>query len=54
MHQTYPKHQILDSSKLKEFVDNTFNFDKNVIKFSKWVDITEGKGEIPTVFSKDL
>ena len=28
-----PKRQILDSSNLKDFVDNNFKFDKNGIKF---------------------
>ena len=48
---------VLDSSKLKEFADNNFKFDKNGRKFSKWVENAVGKGAIspfPTVFSKDL
>ena len=58
-----PKQQILDSSKLKEFADDNFKFDKNDKKFSKRVENTLGKGEIahykqfllfPTVFAKDL
>ena len=36
----------LDSSKLKEFADNNFNFDENGRKFSKWVENTVRKGEI--------
>ena len=55
--QPFPKRQILDSSKMKEFVDHNFEFDKNGRKFSKRVENTEGKGGIalfPTVFSKDL
>ena len=61
--QPFPKQQILDSSKLKEFADDNFKFDENGRKFSKQVEITMGKGEIahyeqfllfPTVFSKDL
>ena len=50
------------SSKLKEFADNNFKFDKNGRKLSKRVENTLGKGEIalraispfPTVFSKGL
>ena len=38
--------QILDSSKLKEFVDDNFKFDENGRKLSKWVENTVGKGEI--------
>ena len=38
--------QVLDSSKLKEFADDDFKFDKNGGKFSKWVGNTVGKGEI--------
>ena len=53
--------KILDSSKLKEFTDDNFKFDENGRKFSKWVENTEGKGEIAhylqfllfPVFSKD-
>ena len=37
---------ILDSSKLKEFVDDNFKFDESGRKFSKWVENTVGKGEI--------
>ena len=37
---------ILDSSKLKEFADDNFKFHENGRKFSKWVENTEGKGEI--------
>ena len=42
----FPKQQILDSSKLKEFVDNNFKFDENCRHFSNWVENTVGKGEI--------
>ena len=42
----FPKRQILESSKLKEFADNNFRFDKNGSKFSKQVENTVGKGEI--------
>ena len=41
-----PKQQILDSSKLKEFVDENFKFDENGKKFSKQIENTAGKGEI--------
>ena len=37
---------MLDSSKLKEFVDNDFKFDENGRKLSKQVENTVGKGEI--------
>ena len=53
----FPKKQILDPSKLKEFADNDFKFDVNGKKFSKRVENTVGKGEIArfsTVFSKGL
>ena len=33
----------LDSSKLKEFADDNFNFDKNGRNFSKWVVKTAGE-----------
>ena len=39
-------HQILDSSKLKEFADDNFKFDKNGRKLSKRVENTVGKEEI--------
>ena len=38
--------QILDSSKLKEFVDDNFKFDVNGRKLSKRVENTVVKGEI--------
>ena len=41
-----PDHKTLDSSKLKEFADNNFKFDKSGRKLSKWVENTAGKGEI--------
>ena len=37
---------MLDPSKLKEFADDNFKFDKNGKKLSKWVENTVGKGEI--------
>ena len=42
----FPKHQILDSSKLKEFAEDNFKFGKNGRKFSKQIENTVGKGEI--------
>ena len=42
----FPKRQILDSSKLKEFVDDNFKFVEIGRKFFKWIENTEGKGEI--------
>ena len=59
----FPKQQILDSSKLKEFLDDNFTFNENSIRFLKQVENIVRKGEIahyeqfllfPTVFSKDL
>ena len=44
--QPFPKQQILDGSKLKEFADDNFNFDENGLKFSTRVENTVGKGEI--------
>ena len=44
--QPFPKRQILDSSKLKEFADDNFKFDKNGRKLPKWVENTAGKEEI--------
>ena len=44
--ETFPKQQILDSSKLKEFADDIFEFDEKGKKFSKRVENTVGKGEI--------
>ena len=42
----FPKRQILDSSKLKEFAGNNFTFDENGGKISEGVENTVGKGEI--------
>ena len=44
--EPFPKREILDSSKLKEFADD-FKFDENGRKFSKRLENTVGKGEIP-------
>ena len=54
--QPFPKRQIVDTSKLKEFADDNFKFDrkkkkKNGRKFSKRVENTVGKGEIMSNFS---
>ena len=40
MGEPFPKQQILDSSKLKEFADNNFEFVENSKKFSKGVEHT--------------
>ena len=40
------RRQNLDSSKLKEFADDSSKFDENGRKLSNWVENTEGKGEI--------
>ena len=40
------RRQILDSSNLKEFADDSFKFDENGKELSKWVENTVGKGEI--------
>ena len=38
VHLTFPKRQILDSSKLKEFADDNIKFYENGRKFSKMVE----------------
>ena len=55
----FPKQQILDSPKMKAFVDNNFELVKNSGKFSRRVENTVGRGEteispLPTQFSKDF
>ena len=42
----FPKRQILDSLKLKEFIDDIFEFNENGRKFFKRLENTVGKGEI--------
>ena len=42
----FPKRQILDPSKLNEFVDGNFKFDGNSGNLSKRVENTVGNGEI--------
>ena len=46
MNNIFPKRQILDSSILKEYADDNFEFDENGILFFKCVENTVGKGEI--------
>ena len=50
--QPFPKRQILDLSKPKEFADDNFKFGKNGRKFSKWLENTVGKEEIAHVFKR--
>ena len=45
-YQPFPKCQILDSSKRKEFAGNNFKFDENSKTFSEQVENTVGKGAI--------
>ena len=45
---------MLDSSKLKEFTEDNFRFDENGRKFLKWVENTEGRGEITHYVFKRL
>ena len=42
----FPKCQILDSSKLKQFADDNFKFNENGRKSLNQVENTMGKGEI--------
>ena len=42
----FPKQQILDSSKHKEFADDNFKLDGNDRKFFKWAENTVRKAEI--------
>ena len=41
--RSFPKQQILDASKLKQFADDNFKFDENGINFSIWVENIVGK-----------
>ena len=59
----FPKKQILDSSELKDFAEDSFIFVENGRKLSKWVENTVGKEEIahyeefflfPQCFQKEL
>ena len=45
-YKPFPKRQILDSSKLKEFPEDNFKLDENCRMFAKSVENTGGKGEI--------
>ena len=45
-YQPITRRQILNSSKLKEFADDNFKFDKNGRKLSKQIENTVGRGEI--------
>ena len=42
----FPKQQVLDLSKLKQFADDDFEFDDNGMKFFKRVENTMGTGKI--------
>ena len=42
----FPKRRILDPSKPKEFADYDFKIEEIGRKYSKWLEITVGKGEI--------
>ena len=46
MYHPFPKRQILDSSKLKDFAGDNSKCDENGRKFSKRVENTVGKREI--------
>ena len=46
MKEHITRQQILDSSKLKEFAEDNFEFDVNGRKLSKRVENTVGEGEI--------
>ena len=48
----FPKRQILDSCKLKEFADENFKFDANGRMLSKQVENTMGKGQIARYISQ--
>ena len=46
MFKPFPKRQILESLKLKEFADHNFEFDKNGGEFPKCVENTARKAKI--------
>ena len=46
MFNPFPNVKFLDSSKLNEFEDDNSKFYENSMKLAKWVENTEGKGEI--------
>ena len=45
LYKPFPKRQILDPSKLKEFTEDNFEFYDKGRKFPRWVENTVGKGE---------
>ena len=47
----FPNDKFLDSSKLKEFTDDNFEFYEDGRKFLKWIENTLRKGEIASNFS---
>ena len=46
MSKPFPKRQILEAFKMKEFAEDNFKVDENGRKFYKWDEKTVGKGEI--------
>ena len=62
LNQRFSKYQILDSSKLKEFAEDNFEFNENGRKFSKRLENTGKRrncslraiSPFSTVLSKDL
>ena len=42
----FPKRQVLDCSKLKEFAEDNLEFNENGRQLFKWVENTVGKGKI--------
>ena len=45
-YRPFPKQQIPDSSKLKEFKDDNFELDENGEKFFEWVENTVEKEKL--------
>ena len=63
IHEPFPKQQVLDSSKLKEFADDNFKYDENGRMFIQMGRKHFGKrrkcllqaiSPLPTEFSKDM
>ena len=54
MFNPLPDDKILSRPILKQSADDNSKFGEDSRKFSKWVENTVDKGEIPTVFSKGL
>ena len=54
--ESFPKRQILHSSKLKDFADDNFKFNENSGQFSKRVEITVAIlfSLVPTMYSNGL